>query len=156
MTQNSDQSDIVFMREALRLAEQAAELGEVPVGALLVRKGQVIGRGFNQPVCSHDPTAHAEMIAIRDAAQQLQGWRLLGCTLYVTLEPCAMCAGAIVQSRLERVVYGTGDPKAGCAGTLMNLLDEPRFNHRPILESGILQAECASILTQFFRQLRRR
>ncbi len=149
-------SDEEAMRLALEEAKKAMAIGEVPIGAVIVRDGEVISRGHNLRETRKDPTAHAEMIAIRDAAQQLQGWRLLGCTLYVTLEPCAMCAGAIVQSRLERVVYGTGDPKAGCAGTLMNLLDEPRFNHRPILESGILQAECASILTQFFRQLRRR
>lgn len=149
-------SDEEAMRLALEEAKKAMAIGEVPIGAVIIREGEVVGRGHNLRETQKDPTAHAEMIAIRDAAQQLQGWRLLGCTLYITLEPCPMCAGAIVQSRLERVVYGTRDPKAGCAGTLMNLLDESRFNHRPILKSGILQDECASILTQFFRQLRRR
>lgn len=144
------------MRAALYEAEKAMTIGEVPIGAVIVRDGEIVGRGHNLRETKKDPTAHAEMIAIRDAAKRLKGWRLMNCTLYVTLEPCPMCAGAIVQSRLERVVYGTADPKAGCAGTLMNLLDEPRFNHRSSVVSGVLQTECATLLTQFFRNLRRK
>ncbi|AJY77651.1 adenosine deaminase [Paenibacillus beijingensis] len=142
------------MAEAIGEADKAEALREVPIGAVIVKDGQIIGRGYNLRETSHDPTAHAEMIAIREASEALGAWRLLDCTLYVTLEPCPMCAGAIVQSRLKRVVYGTVDPKAGCAGTLMNLLQEPRFNHETELTSGVLQEECASLLTSFFRKLR--
>ncbi|MGI2296882.1 tRNA adenosine(34) deaminase TadA [Paenibacillus sp. GXUN7292] len=144
-----------WMQAAIAEARLAEQLGEVPIGAVIVREGQIIGRGHNLRESKHDPTAHAELEAIRDACEQLGAWRLLDCTLYVTLEPCPMCAGAIVQSRLKRVVYGTDDPKAGCAGTLMNLLQEPRFNHETELTSGVLQPECAQLLTQFFRQLRK-
>ncbi|MEF2244150.1 tRNA adenosine(34) deaminase TadA [Paenibacillus sp. IITD108] len=149
------QEDQHWMQAAIAEARLAEQLGEVPIGAVIVREGQIIGRGHNLRESKHDPTAHAELEAIRDACEQLGAWRLLDCTLYVTLEPCPMCAGAIVQSRLKRVVYGTDDPKAGCAGTLMNLLQEPRFNHETELTSGVLQPECAQLLTQFFRQLRK-
>jgi len=149
------QEDEHWMQAAIAEARLAEQLGEVPIGAVIVREGQIIGRGHNLRESKHDPTAHAELEAIRDACEQLGAWRLLDCTLYVTLEPCPMCAGAIVQSRLKRVVYGTDDPKAGCAGTLMNLLQEPRFNHETELTSGVLQPECAQLLTQFFRQLRK-
>ncbi|MFD2614518.1 tRNA adenosine(34) deaminase TadA [Paenibacillus gansuensis] len=143
-----------WMREALAEARKAEALREVPIGAVVVKDGVIIGRGHNLRETTFDPTAHAEMIAIKQASEALDAWRLLDCTLYVTLEPCPMCSGAIVQSRLPVVVYGTADPKAGCAGTLMNLLQEPRFNHEAEVVSGVLQQECASLLTDFFRRLR--
>lgn len=146
--------DMRWMEEALREASKAEALGEVPIGAVIVCNGVIIGRGYNMRETSLDPTAHAEMIAIGEASETLGAWRLLGCTLYVTLEPCPMCAGAIVQSRVPRVVFGTSDPKAGCAGTLMNLLQEDRFNHRVDLTTGIMEEECSLILTSFFRKLR--
>lgn len=145
-----------WMEEAIREAEKAKALLEVPIGAVIVRDGQVVGRGYNLRETSMDPTAHAEMIAIREASAALGAWRLLECALYVTLEPCPMCAGAIVQSRIPLVVYGTGDPKAGCAGTLMNLLQEPRFNHRVEIVEGVLQEECGALLSDFFKELRLR
>jgi len=143
-----------WMREAILLAKEAEKIGEVPIGAIIVRGDEIIGRGYNLREQTMDPTAHAEMIAIRNASQQLDAWRLLECRLYVTLEPCPMCAGAIVQSRVPQVIYGTTDPKAGCAGTLMNLLQEPRFNHRTEVISDVLQEECSQLLTNFFRRLR--
>lgn len=148
--------DEVFMAMALQEARKAEALGEVPIGAILVREGEVVGTGYNLRETSKDPTAHAELIAIRAASARLGGWRLVGSTLYVTLEPCPMCAGAIVQSRIERVIFGVSDPKAGCAGTLMNLLQEDRFNHQVEVQSGILAEECSDILKSFFRQLRAR
>lgn len=147
--------DELWMREAIAEARKAEAIGEVPIGAVVVRDGLVIGRGHNRRELLLDCTAHAEMLAIREASESIGAWRLLDCTLYVTLEPCPMCAGAIVQGRVKRVVYGTPDPKAGCAGTLMNLLQEPRFNHEAELTSGVLQTECAGLLTEFFRKLRR-
>lgn len=143
-----------WMRMAIEEAHKAEAIGEVPIGAIVVHQNEIIGRGYNLRETSLDSTAHAEMIAIREASEHLQAWRLLDCTLYVTLEPCPMCAGAIVQSRVPTVVYGTTDPKAGCAGTLMNLLQEPRFNHRAEVIEGVLREECAAMLTQFFRRLR--
>ena len=148
--------DMIFMQQALLEAQKAAELGEVPIGAVVVRNGQIVGRGYNLRETTKDPIAHAELIAIKEASISLGGWRLIGCTLYVTLEPCPMCAGAIVQSRIERVVFGCSDPKAGCAGTLMNLLEEQRFNHQAEVSAGVLEAECSSILKDFFRELRER
>ncbi|MNM27015.1 tRNA-specific adenosine deaminase [compost metagenome] len=145
-----------WMREAIAEARKAEALGEVPIGAVIVQGGAIIGRGYNLRETTLDSTAHAEMVAIREASKALNSWRLLDCTLYVTLEPCPMCAGAMVQSRVPRTVYGTPDPKAGCAGTLMNLLEEPRFNHRTEIISGILQDECAELLTSFFRRLRQK
>lgn len=145
-----------WMREAIAEARKAEAIGEVPIGAIVVRDGQVIGRGYNVRETSLDPTSHAEMIAIRQASEALDAWRLLDCRLYVTLEPCPMCAGAIVQSRVPQVIYGAPDPKAGCAGTLMNLLQEPRFNHEAEVLSGVLQEECGALLSDFFRGLRRR
>jgi len=147
--------DEKWMREAIAQAHMARSLGEVPIGAVIVRDGEIVGAGYNLRETQRDPTAHAEMIAIREASDRLGAWRLLGCTLYVTLEPCPMCAGAILQSRVERLVYGASDPKAGCAGTLMDLLQDPRFNHRLPWRSGVLQEECAFLLTDFFRGLRR-
>ena len=148
------QEDESFMKEALTDAVKAAEMGEVPIGAVIVKEGRVIARGFNLRETEQNSTAHAEMLAIQKACAVLESWRLEDCTLYVTLEPCPMCAGAIVQSRLTRVVYGAYDPKAGCAGTLMNLLDEPRFNHQASITSGILEDECAMLLKNFFKNLR--
>jgi tRNA(adenine34) deaminase len=146
--------DEIWMAEAIRQARLAEALGEVPIGAVIVRGGEIVGSGYNLRETRNDPTAHAEMIAIRQASERLGAWRLLGCTLYVTLEPCPMCAGAILQSRVERVVYGASDPKAGCAGTLMDLLQDDRFNHRSPWSSGVLQDKCAALLTDFFRRLR--
>jgi tRNA(adenine34) deaminase len=148
--------DEQWMGEALEEAYKAQQLREVPIGAVIVKDGAIIGRGHNLRETGHDPTAHAEMLAIREASERLGAWRLTGSTLYVTLEPCPMCAGAIVQARIDRVVYGTADPKAGCAGTLMNLLQEPRFNHRTDVVAGIREVECANLLRQFFRELRGR
>lgn len=145
-----------WMRLAIEEARKAEAIGEVPIGAVIVRGGEIVGRGYNLRETTHDATAHAEMIAIREASERIGAWRLLDCTLYVTLEPCPMCAGAIVQGRVPLVVYGTPDPKAGCAGTLMNLLQEPRFNHRTELIEGVLQEECAALLSDFFRGLRQR
>lgn len=145
-----------WMKVAITEAEKALLYDEVPIGAVVVKDGQVIGRGYNLRETSKDPTAHAEMLAIREASEHLGGWRLLGATLYVTLEPCPMCAGAIVQARLPRVVYGAPDPKAGCAGTLMDLLQEPRFNHQVEWTGGVLEEECAGLLKRFFRKLRGR
>ncbi|WP_332461362.1 tRNA adenosine(34) deaminase TadA [Paenibacillus tianjinensis] len=144
----------LWMREAIAEARKAESLGEVPIGAVVVRHGEIIGRGYNLRETTLDSTAHAEMVAIREASTALNSWRLLDCQLYVTLEPCPMCAGAMVQSRLPLTVYGTTDPKAGCAGTLMNLLEETRFNHRTEVIQGVLQEECAELLTSFFRRLR--
>lgn len=145
---------IFWMREALSEAKKAEALHEVPIGAVIVRNDQIIGRGFNLRESTHDPTAHAEMIAIRQASEYLDAWRLTDCRLYVTLEPCPMCSGAIVQARIKQVIYGTPDPKAGCAGTLMNLLQERRFNHESEVVSGILQEECSALLSNFFKKLR--
>ncbi|NGZ78200.1 tRNA adenosine(34) deaminase TadA [Saccharibacillus sp. VR-M41] len=151
-----DKNHEYWMSLAIEEALKAQAIGEVPIGAVIVKDGEIIGRGYNLRETTHDATAHAEMIAIREASERLGAWRLLGCTLYVTLEPCPMCAGAIVQGRVPLVVYGTPDPKAGCAGTLMNLLQEPRFNHRTELIEGVMQEECANLLSDFFRGLRQR
>ncbi|SES42071.1 tRNA adenosine(34) deaminase TadA [Salipaludibacillus aurantiacus] len=148
------QKDIDFMREAINEAKKARSLGEVPIGAVIVKKSEIIARGYNQREQNQAATAHAELLAIERACQSQRSWRLEGCTLYVTLEPCPMCAGAIIQSRIDRVVYGASDPKAGCCGTLMNLLDEPRFNHQSPVKSGILAEETGQLLTDFFRGLR--
>ena len=144
-----------FMFQALREAEQAAAEGEVPVGALVVRKGVVIARGHNQREMLRDPTAHAEMIAITAAASGMESWRLEDCCLYVTLEPCAMCAGAIVLGRIPRVVFGAPDPKAGACGSVLDVLAEAQLNHQPEVLGGVLVEECGEILRRFFR-LRRR
>jgi tRNA(adenine34) deaminase len=148
--------EIRWMNEAIEEARKAESKAEVPIGAVIVKGDAVIGRGHNLRETTADPTAHAEMIAIKGASIALGAWRLTDCDLYVTLEPCPMCAGAILQSRIRRVVYGAPDPKAGCCGTLMNLLQDDRFNHMTAVESGILQEECASLLTNFFRKLRRK
>ncbi|GGO09823.1 tRNA-specific adenosine deaminase [Saccharibacillus kuerlensis] len=156
MEVSSNENHEYWMRLAIEEAHKAQSIGEVPIGAIIVRNGEIVGRGYNLRETTHDATAHAEMIAIREASERIGAWRLLDCTLYVTLEPCPMCAGAIVQGRVPLVVYGTPDPKAGCAGTLMNLLQEPRFNHRTELIEGVLREECGSLLSDFFRELRLR
>ena len=143
-----------YMQAALREAECASEAGEVPVGCIIVHDGRIIGKAHNQRETLQDPTAHAEIIAITQAAAHLKSWRLEDARLYVTLEPCPMCAGAIILSRLAEVHFGATDPKAGCCGTLMNLLEDKRFNHQPLVTSGLLESECGGILTAFFQQIR--
>ncbi|WP_434677779.1 tRNA adenosine(34) deaminase TadA [Pseudomonas sp. R1-18] len=143
-----------FMREALELARQGALLGEVPVGAVLVQGGEIIGRGFNCPISASDPSAHAEMVAIRDAAKALDNYRLPGSTLYVTLEPCSMCAGLIVHSRVARVVYGALEPKAGIVQSQGQFFTQGFLNHRVLYEGGVLGEECGTMLSEFFRQRR--
>lgn len=143
-----------FMRAALAEAAEAASLGDVPIGAVIVREGRIAGRGRNRREMDRDPTAHAEMLALRDAARHLGGWRLSGCTLYVTLEPCPMCAGALIQARVDRLVYGAGDPKAGAVGGVVDLLRGPRFNHTVAVTGGVCEAECAELLRRFFSALR--
>jgi tRNA(adenine34) deaminase len=144
-----------FLRQALREAEDALQHDDVPVGAVVVRDGIVIGRGHNQRELLQDPTAHAEILAITAAASEVGSWRLEGCTLYVTLEPCAMCAGAIVLARLPRLVFGAWDPKAGACGSVLSIVTEPRLNHRVAPEGGVLADECASLLRRFFSARRR-
>jgi tRNA(adenine34) deaminase len=143
-----------WMRHALRLAQRAQELGEVPVGALLVCGGEVIAEGWNQPIASHDPSAHAEMIAMREAARALRNYRLGGLTLYVTLEPCVMCAGAIIHARIARVVFGASDPKAGAVNSVYDVISNPKLNHRPDWTGGVLADECSALLQAFFRDRR--
>jgi tRNA(adenine34) deaminase len=143
-----------FMRLALREAERALEHDDVPVGAVVVHDGEVAGAAHNERELRQDPTAHAELLAIREASRALGRWRLLDCVLYVTLEPCAMCAGAIVLARVPRVVYGASDPKAGAAGSVLDVLDEPSLNHRPQVEPGLLAEECAALLRDFFGERR--
>ena len=143
-----------YMRYALKEAERAREEGEVPVGCVIVHDGQIIGKAHNQRETLQDPTAHAEILAITQAAAHLRSWRLEGAKLYVTLEPCPMCAGAIILSRIAEVHFGATDPKAGVCGSLMNLFDDKRFNHQPVMHAGLLAEECGAILTQFFRAIR--
>ena len=143
-----------FMRLALREAERALEHDDVPIGAVVVQGGEVIGAGRNERELRSDPTAHAEILALREAAARLGSWRVLDSVLYVTLEPCAMCAGAIVLARVPRVVFGTTDPKAGAVGSVMNVLDQPRLNHRPAVAGGLLADECGEVLRAFFRSRR--
>ena len=147
-------SDIAYMKEAICLAGEAAAEGEVPVGAVVVRNGEIIGRGFNLREQKGSATAHAEILAIEEACRALGTWRLSGCTLYVTLEPCPMCAGAIVNSRIEKVVFGVKDAAQGCCGSVLNLNRYP-FSHAFALESGICEEECASLLKTFFAQMRK-
>ena len=146
---------IAWMREALSEARRAAELGEVPVGAIVVRGGDIVGRGCNRRESDGDPLAHAEILALRQAARRVGNWRLVGCDLYVTLEPCAMCAGALVNSRIERLFFATRDPKAGYCGSLGNLVQDPRLNHRLEIVEGILAEEAGDLLRDFFASLRR-
>jgi len=148
--------DESFMREALGLARQAAACEEVPVGAVLVRDGDILGRGFNQPISRHDPSAHAEIMALRDAAARLGNYRLPGTTLYVTLEPCAMCVGAILHARVERVFFGATDAKTGAAGSVVDLFSELRLNHHASATGGLLADECSALLSAFFAARRAR
>jgi len=149
-----DPQDSHWMGEALKDAQKAATVGEVPVGAVVVMDGEIVGRGHNLRESQNDPTAHAEMVAIRDAARRLGRWRLGQCTLYVTLEPCPMCAGAIVNSRLDRIVYGASDQRAGAVRTVYQLCDDPKLNHRAEITSGVEMAVCSEILSSFFAQRR--
>ena len=146
--------DEKFMREALELARWAESEGEVPVGAVLVKDGRVVGRGHNHPIAAKDPTAHAEIVALREAAQAIGNYRLTGTTLYVTLEPCAMCAGALVHARVQRVAYGAADPKAGAAGSIFNLAQSDALNHRLEVAGGVLAEECSALLRDFFGRRR--
>ncbi len=147
-------TDKEFMRKALDLAKEAADEGEVPVGAVVVKDGKVIAEGRNRREGAHNALAHAEIEALNGACAVLGGWRLTGCTLYVTLEPCPMCAGAIINARVDRVVYGADDPKAGSCGSLVNLFHLP-YNHTPVVERGVLEEDCAAILKEFFKKLRK-
>lgn len=146
--------DLHFMSRALELAREASLAGEVPVGAVIVKDNQIIAEGWNRPIATHDPTAHAEIIAMREAANALNNYRLLDCTLYVTLEPCAMCAGAMVHARVRRLVYGATDPRAGAAGTIFNIVDHAVLNHRLEVVSGVMAEECGALLRQFFQARR--
>jgi tRNA(adenine34) deaminase len=148
-------SDEYFMREALRMAQKAYDANEVPVGAVVVREGKIIARAYNQVELLKDATAHAEMLALTQAEAAVGDWRLIDCDLYVTKEPCAMCAGALVHTRVRRVIFGCADPSAGAAGSVMNLLQIPQWNHRCDIASAILQDECAAILQDFFRTKRK-
>ena len=143
-----------FMREALALAEEAAAAGEVPVGAVVVRDGTVVGRGWNRPISSRDPTAHAEVVALREAAARLGNYRLPGCDLYVTLEPCAMCVGAMVHARIARVVFGATDPKTGACGSIVDLPAIAHWNHHGVFTGGMLAPECSALLRRFFADRR--
>lgn len=147
--------DSIFMRQAISLAHNAWALGEVPVGAVVVREGEVIATGFNQPIGTHDPTAHAEIMALRAAASIIGNYRLPGCELYVTLEPCAMCSGAMMHARLARVVYGAADPKTGACGSILNLFQQEKLNHHTEVLGGVLAEECGSLLKEFFAERRR-
>jgi tRNA(adenine34) deaminase len=159
LPQNSPQSQVddeFWMRKALQLAQHAESLGEVPVGAVLVKDNQLVAEGWNQPITSHDPTAHAEIVAMRQAGRQLQNYRIVDTVLYVTLEPCVMCAGALIHARVKRVVYGASDPKAGADESVFNLLQDDRFNHRIEVTGGVLAVECGQMLSQFFQAKRKK
>lgn len=147
-------SDELWMQEALRLAQRALEAGEVPVGAVVLHDGKVIGRGFNRNIVNHDPAAHAEIIALREAGAAIGNHRLSQCDLFVTIEPCAMCAGAMVHARIRRLIYGAHDPKAGAVQTVMHVLNHPALNHRIEVVSGVLAGQCAEMLQEFFRRRR--
>ena len=147
-------TDADCMREALVLAAQAEAAGEVPVGAVVVQGGVIVGRGFNRPISAHDPTAHAEVVAMRDAAARLGNYRLTGCDLYVTLEPCIMCAGAMMHARIARVVFGARDPKTGACGSVLDLFADGRVNHHASVFGGVLAEECGAMLSRFFASRR--
>ena len=148
------ETDEYYMKIAIEEAQKAEQLGEVPIGAVIVKNHQIITRAHNLRETMQQPTAHAEHLAIERAAEVLGSWRLEDCTLFVTLEPCVMCAGTIVMSRIPSIKYGAADPKGGCSGSLMNLLNQPNFNHRAQVESGLLEAECGNLLRKFFKNLR--
>lgn len=145
-----------YMKEAIRQARKAWKLNEVPIGCVIVREDRIIARGYNRRNTDKNTLAHAELLAIRKASRAVGDWRLEDCTMYITLEPCQMCAGAIVQARIPRVVIGSRNPKAGCAGSILNLLDIPAFNHQAELTEGVLGEECSALMTDFFRELRER
>lgn len=147
-------SDELWMEEALREAQRALALGEVPVGAVVVRAGRVIGRGCNRPISANDPTAHAEILALREAAQAVDNYRLIDCDLYVTVEPCSMCAGAITHARIRRLIYGAEDAKAGAVHSVLQVLNHPKLNHQVEVTSGVLAARCMDLLQDFFRERR--
>ena len=151
---DSARQDESFMRQALREAKRALEEEEVPVGAVVVREGRIVARAHNRPIHLKDPSAHAEILALRRAARKLGNYRLPGCTLYVTIEPCAMCAGAIVQGRLRRVVFGASDPKAGASGSALTVLNHPKLNHQAEVSGGLLADDCGAVLREFFRRRR--
>lgn len=145
-----------YMKEALKQAKRALKLGEVPIGCVIVYEGKIIGRGYNRRNTDKSTLSHAELTAIKKASKVIGDWRLEGCTLYVTLEPCQMCAGAIVQARVDSVVMGASSPKSGCAGTILNILENPEFNHQVNITKGVLEADCSDILKTFFTDLRKR
>jgi tRNA(adenine34) deaminase len=147
--------DLIFMQQAISQAHNAWALGEVPVGAVVVKDGEVVATGFNQPIGTHDPTAHAEIMALRAAATILGNYRLPGCELYVTLEPCAMCSGAMMHARLARVVYGAPDPKTGACGSIVNLFEQEKLNHHTEVVGGVMAEECGALLKSFFAERRR-
>lgn len=153
---SADLADETYMRAALEQAQRAWDAGEVPVGAVVVKDGEIIGRGFNQPISGHDPSAHAEIQALRDAAARLGNYRLIGCDLYVTIEPCVMCAGAIMHARIARVVYGARDPKTGAHGSILDLFAETRLNHHTEVVNGVLAEECGGMLSRFFAERRKK
>jgi tRNA(adenine34) deaminase len=146
--------DQFWMQRALELAQHAQSLGEVPIGAVLVKEDQIIGEGYNSPISQQDPTAHAEVMALRDAARRIGNYRLLNTTLYVTIEPCVMCAGALVHARVQEIVFGAHEPRTGASGSVFDILQSPNLNHRLAVRSGILAEECAGLLQQFFRDRR--
>ena len=147
-------TDEKYMKEAIKQAKKAYAIGEVPIGCVIVYQDKIIGRGYNRRTIDNNTLAHAELAAIRKASRKMNDWRLEDCTMYVTLEPCQMCAGALVQSRIDRVVVGCMNPKAGCAGSILNLLQMPEFNHQVELETGVLEEECSQMMKDFFRELR--
>jgi len=148
-------SDELWMKEALREAQRALALGEVPVGAVVVHDGRIVGRGCNRPLSANDPTAHAEILALREAGQTMGNYRLLDCDLYVTVEPCAMCAGAITHARIRRLIYGAEDPKAGAVHSMLQVLNHPKLNHQVEVTCGVLAARCMELLQSFFREKRK-
>lgn len=149
-------NDEYYMKEALKAAQEAYDAGEVPIGAVIVHDGEIIGRGFNRRNTEGNPLCHAEIIAINEAAHFMGDWRIEECTMYVTVEPCPMCAGAIVQARIPRVVYGAKNPKAGCAGSVLDVLNEPKLNHQVDVTEGVLKDECAAMMKEFFKRFRKK
>lgn len=154
--EKTSEQDLYFMKEALKQAKKAYKLGEVPIGCVIVREGEIIARGYNKRNYKKNSLAHAEILAIDKACRKTGDWRLEECTMYITLEPCPMCAGAIVQARIKRVVVGSMNAKAGCAGSVLDLLQEERFNHQVEFKRGVLEEKCTELLQQFFRELRKR
>ena len=154
MTDNTPEQDLYFMQRAYELAQQAEAIDEIPVGAVIVSDGKIIAEGYNLSICNNDPSAHAEMVAIRQAGQAINNYRMLDCTLYVTLEPCPMCAGLLVHSRVKRLVYACDDTKTGAAGSVFNLVNSDKLNHQLDVTSGVMQSECSGLLSAFFKRRR--